>query len=93
MQKDLFMKKMLTNCPVKYLEFVGKCLSCCKKILCILDMPEGVWDMNRSGLPQCFAIVGNICELCHAKMCCKIFVVVIPKEGLAGRAVPIILCV
>ncbi len=32
-------------------------------------------------------------ELCRGKMCLKIFVVVIPKEGLAGGAPPIPLLV
>ena len=32
-------------------------------------------------------------EVCHEKMCFKIFVVVIPKEGLAGGAPPILLWV
>ncbi len=30
-------------------------------------------------------------ELCHRKMCLKVFVIVRPEEGLAGRAVPILL--
>ncbi len=32
-------------------------------------------------------------ELCHETMCLKIFVVVIPKEGLVGRAPPTLLLV